>query len=96
MLSGTFELPTNVGNLPGRPSKSFKDCSERIKRRKTEEMRSTSSEDAIVHVANTTLQAQGKRNASKILRDITNSPISESDQAEIYCLTPLQTPINVC
>lgn len=100
-LSRTFELPTNVGNRPGRPSKSFKDCSERTKRRRTEEMRSTYSEDALVHAANTTLQAQGKRNAAKILRDITNSPTrarkyrkayktAESDQAETSCLTPLQ------
>lgn len=60
-LSGIFELPKNVGNRPGRPSKSFEECSERSKRRKTEEMRSSFSEDAIVHAAHNTTDSRKKK-----------------------------------
>lgn len=98
-LEGTFVLSGQKQNRPGRPSKSFEDSSERTKRRKTEDMRSSLSDKVIVHAAQTTLQARGKRDASKILREITNSPTRagkyrkayrKSEREEITSLTPLQ------
>lgn len=78
-LEGTFEIPTTTQNKPGRPAKTFSECSERTKRRKTEEVRSTVSEEVIVHAAQVILQTGGKRNASSVLKDITNSPTSASE-----------------
>lgn len=49
-------------------------CSEKIRRWRIEDIRHTFSEDAIVHAANTTEQAQGEWNALKILQDFKNSP----------------------
>ncbi|KAK9688610.1 hypothetical protein QE152_g35188 [Popillia japonica] len=73
-LNGTFQLPIKSLNRPGRPSKCFHESSERSKRRKTEEIRSTVGDDVIVHAAQTTLSVQGQRYASKILKEITNCP----------------------
>ncbi|KAJ8930160.1 hypothetical protein NQ314_017056 [Rhamnusium bicolor] len=80
----------------------FDKSSERSKR-KTKEIRSTVGDDVIVHAAQTTLRLQGKRDASKILKEITNFPtrareyskaIEENgDKASGTTLTPLQALI---
>lgn len=73
-LEGTFEIAIKTSHQKGRPSKSFSDSSERSKRRKTEEIRSYIEPEVIVHAAQTILQTDGKRNASKVLKQITISP----------------------
>ncbi|KAH9635588.1 hypothetical protein HF086_012257 [Spodoptera exigua] len=78
-LDGTFEIPMLKKNHPGRPCKSFGESSERSKRRKTEEIRSVVEEEVIIHAAQVVLQKRGKRNASQILKDITNSPESAGE-----------------
>lgn len=78
-LEGTFEIPLDMYQRPGRPTKSFSESSERTKRRKTEGVRASYDEEVIVHAAQVVLQTEGKRNASTVLRDITNSTASASD-----------------
>lgn len=73
-LDGTFELPSDRQCRPGRPSKPFSELSERSKRRKTEQVRTTVDDEVIIHAAQTTLRERGKRDASQILKNITNSP----------------------
>lgn len=102
-LDGTFELPTHANFRPGRPAKSFEESSERGKRRKTEELRSTTDDALLVHAAQTTLRQRGHRDASNILKEITNSPTragkyKNAYQAAQICkgivqLTPLQALI---
>lgn len=96
-LEGTFEIPVDMHQRPGRPTKSFSESSERTKRRKTEGVRASYDEEVIVHAAQVILQTEGKRNASTVLKDITNSTASASDckkrhskSKEIEPLTPLQ------
>lgn len=95
-LNGTFQLPIKSLNRPGRPSKSFDDSSERSKRRKTEEIRSTVENNVIVHAAQTSLRVQGKREASKILKEITDCPTRANeyrnavDKKNVTPLTPIQ------
>lgn len=99
-LNGTFELPIKLLNRPGRPLKTFDTASERSKRRRTGEIRLTFEDDVIVHAAQTTLRVQGKRDASKILKEITNDPtrahkykkaVEEKENKDsVTPLTPLQ------
>lgn len=98
-LDGTFELPTQTLLRPGRPAKSFEDSSERSKRRKTEELRSNTADELLIHAAQTTLRQQGHRNASNMLKEITNTPTlagkyKKASQAQDCkeCITPL-TPL---
>lgn len=86
-LEGTFEIPVHSLNQPGRPSKSFSDSSERSKRRKTEEIRSNVDDEMIIHAAQVILQTKGKRNASKVLKDIRNSPTKASKYRKAYSKT---------
>lgn len=98
-LEGSFEIIENRPTRPGRPFKSFEDSSDRTKRRKTKELRSSFSDELIVHAAQTSLQTQGKRDASQILKDLTISPTRAGkyrkayknfDQKKITPLSPLQ------
>ncbi|KAL4708807.1 hypothetical protein ACJJTC_011771 [Scirpophaga incertulas] len=61
-------------NRQGHPRKSFGESSERSKRRKTEEIRSNAEDGVIVHTAQVELRKSGKRDASRVLQDITSSP----------------------
>lgn len=98
-LNGTFQIPIKSLNRPGRPLKSFDESSERSKRRKTEKIRSTVEDNVIVHAAQTSLRVQGKRAASKILKEITDCPsraheyrdaLDKKGFKENAPLTPLQ------
>ncbi|CAG9570194.1 unnamed protein product [Danaus chrysippus] len=73
-LEGNFEIPVTTKNRQGRPRKSFGESSERSKRRKTEEIRSNVEDGVIVHAAQVELRKSGKRDASRVLQDITSSP----------------------
>ncbi|XP_045508859.1 uncharacterized protein LOC123704521 [Colias croceus] len=97
-LEGTFEIPIETPRQ-GRPCKSFADSSERSKRRKTEEIRSSTEPEVIVHAAQVVLQKDGKRDASTVLKDVTKSPTRASKYRKAYSkasdmiapLTPFQT-----
>ncbi|CAH2102438.1 unnamed protein product [Euphydryas editha] len=99
-LEGTFEIPIESASPQGRPPKSFGELSERSKRRKTEEIRASVGDEVIVHAATSVLQTTGHRTASKMLKDITNSPTRASKYRKAYSrvtandkvppLTPLQ------
>lgn len=98
-LEGTFELPVGIENLPGRPRKAFGESSERTKRRKTQELRSTLEEGVILHAAQVELNKSGQRDASKILKDITSTPTRATEYKRAYTtsksendsrLTPMQ------
>lgn len=83
-LEGTFEISLSMSHRQGRPCKSFSDSSERSKRRKTENIRSSVDPEVIVHAAQVILQTDGKRNASKVLKDVTNSPTRASKYRKAY------------
>lgn len=72
-LQGTFQLP-QVTVRPGRPQKSFDECSERSKRRKTEEVRSEVDLKILSHATHSQLYAAGHRNASRVVKEITRAP----------------------
>ncbi|XP_053950851.1 uncharacterized protein LOC128858515 [Anastrepha ludens] len=72
-LNGAIEIPNKSHFRPGRPLKSFEKCSERSKRRKTEEVRSMVEDTVIIHAAQSTLIAKGQRDGSRILIEIAES-----------------------
>ncbi|XP_048483796.1 uncharacterized protein LOC125489975 [Plutella xylostella] len=90
-LEGTFEIPIESRSPQGRPPKSFEDLSEHSKRRKTKE---TLGPDVVVHAAQSVLQCTGHRDASKVHKEIPNSPTRAStvnnDDEVSPPLTPLQ------
>ncbi|KAL4702276.1 hypothetical protein ACJJTC_018590 [Scirpophaga incertulas] len=62
-----------MGASPGRPNKLFLDLSERSKRRRTEELR-TSNIDELTYATQMKLREKGKVEASRIVKDLTKSP----------------------
>lgn len=97
-LQGTFEIP-NV-SLPqkrtGRPSKTFDELSDRNKRKKTSELRSTVSEAVLVHATKTSLETSGHRNASRLLSEIMKSPKRAKKYKQAYskCLQASDTQLS--
>ncbi|CAH0552735.1 unnamed protein product [Brassicogethes aeneus] len=99
-LEGTFDIPVVAQNRSGRPHKTFSECTERTKRKKTDEIRSFVVKEVIVHAAQVELNKSGQRDAAAILKDITTtSPtrvtkykraLSESRSVKPASLTPLQ------
>lgn len=76
-LEGTFEVPKGTVNLKpgaGRPTKSFDDCSERSKRRKTKELRESAETEELTFATQMKLRASGKTDASKVVKDLNASP----------------------
>lgn len=88
-LEGTFEIPVvdSLQNRSGRPSKPFEQLSERSKRRKTEELRSTFEEEVIVHAAQVELRKMGKRDASNVLKEIITTPTRATKYKKVYYRT---------
>lgn len=69
----------------GRPTKSFDESSDRRKRQKTENLRTTYSSDELSFAAQMSLRSSGKVKASKILRDVTaTSPTRPKKYQEAY------------
>lgn len=85
-LQGTFEIP--IVSLPqkrtGRPSKPFDELSDRNKRKKTSELRSTVSQGVLVHAAKTSLEMSGHRNASRLLSEVMKSPKRAKKYKQAY------------
>ncbi|XP_067613965.1 uncharacterized protein [Eurosta solidaginis] len=83
-LNGTFEIPIQDQNRPGRPSRSFIESSDRSKRRKPEVIRSAAENSILIYAAQSTLRTKGLRNASEILKEITKSPtIAQKYKSEL-------------
>lgn len=73
-LDGTVSLPFyKHQKFSGRPSKSFEDCSNRSKRRKTEELRKEHSVSELTFAAQMSLRAGGNSNASTVIRNMVSS-----------------------
>lgn len=72
-LEGAFQLP-QVAMFRGRPQKSFEECSERTKRRKTEEVRREADLQILSHATQSELYAAGHRNASLVVKQIVQNP----------------------
>lgn len=72
-LQGAVTIP-KVTSRSGRPKKLFEESSERSKRRKTEELRSSVDVEVLTHAAQVKLSASGKRDAAKIVKEIMSSP----------------------
>lgn len=81
-LQEIFQVPTDVkGNVPqvnndksrGRPPVSFSTASERTKRRKIESLVNTTSPEVLSYAARLSLQNSGKRDAAKILKEVTQT-----------------------
>jgi len=72
-LVGTFTIPMVI-KRQGRPTKTFRDSSERSKRRKTEDIRRSADVETLTYAAQVKLRTSGNRAASQILKEITASP----------------------
>lgn len=69
-------LSTQSGT--GRPSLEFPKMSDRSKRRKTEELRTSNTTEELIYAAQMSLRASGQLDASKVVKDITSSPTKAS------------------
>lgn len=85
-LEGTFTIP-KVVNRPGRPTKTFQELCERSKRRRTEDLRSTTDTEVLTYAAQVKLGATGQRDASKIIKEITSSPKRAGKYKRAYSIT---------
>jgi len=85
-LEGTFAIP-KVVNRSGRPTKTFKELSERSKRRKTENLRNITDTEVLTYAAQVKLGTTGNRVASKILKEITNFPKRAIEYKRGYSFT---------
>lgn len=85
-LEGTFEiLPTVITPLgSARPIKTFENSSERSKRHKTEELRRTIDTEQLTFVTQMKLRAEGKTDASRIIKDIIKSPKRATKYRKAY------------
>ena len=70
----------------GRPSQSFASSSERSKRRKTQEVRSTFSTEELAYAAQISLRTSGQVLAAQVLKDVTlTTPIRASKYISAVC-----------
>ncbi|KAL4703266.1 hypothetical protein ACJJTC_009241 [Scirpophaga incertulas] len=109
-LQGSFQIPgtPSTPSSAGRPRKSFVDCSERSKRRKTEQLRKDVEPEAIVFAAETCLTTSGKRSAAtcKILKHLPNEResltksqyeiVRTSDKKQWHCYSILVQEKKTC
>ena len=85
-LKGTFTIPKVVSRA-GRPTKTFQELSERSKRRKTEDLRSNTETTVLTYAAQVKLGTTGRREASKILKEITSSPKRAGKYKRAYSIS---------
>ena len=72
-LEGSFAILKHA-IPPGRPAKSFTELCERSKRRKTESIRTSTDVEVLTHATQSKLEISGRRDAAKVLKEITISP----------------------
>lgn len=82
-LQGIFTLP-RIAKRSGRPSVCFEDLSDRSKRRKTEELRKSTDIQVLSYATQMKLHEKGKRDASKVLKDLTISPTKATRYKKAY------------
>lgn len=77
-LKDTISLPVWRYHKPGRPSKEFQECSDRSKRRKTENVRSEIPHDELTYAAVMSERAAGNNDLSQLIKQATMSPTRAS------------------
>lgn len=96
-LNKTLAIPKVREQSSGRPTKSFSESSERSKRRKTTDLRNDTDDEMLLYAAQSKLHASGKRDASKVLKQMISSPTKgtkikksyEKQENKEYALTPM-------
>lgn len=81
-LQDTIEIP--LMKRTGRPTKCFKESSERSKRRKTQNIRACIDTDELTFATQMMLRAGGNIHASKIVKDIIKSPNRATKYRKAY------------
>lgn len=73
------EIQSMQSNRAGRPSLEFSELSDRSKRRKIEELRTSNTTEELAYATQMSLRSSGQLHASKIIKDVTStSPIRAS------------------
>lgn len=84
----TDTVRTNPGNKGGRPSLHFGKSSERSKRRKTTDIRTSFNSDELAYATQMNLRSSGKLDAAKVVKDVTmTSPSRASKYRTAYAST---------
>lgn len=73
-LKDIISLPVYRQHKPGRPSKEFQECSERSKRRKTENVRSEIPHDELTYAAVMSERAAGNNDLSQLIKQASVTP----------------------
>ena len=89
-LQGTFEIPKST-KQPGRPVVAFEESSERSKRRKTEYLRKNANLEELSYATQSSYFLSGKRNAAKIVKELTASPKRASRYRQAFYRKPEKT-----
>lgn len=82
-LQENFEIP-RVIHKTGRPPKNFDGLSERSKRRKTEQLRAAVDSQMLAYATQTKLRCEGKRDVSKIVKQVTSSQTEAGKYKKAY------------
>lgn len=73
-LKDTISLPVWRQHKPGRPTKEFQECSDRSKRRKTENLRSEIPHDELTYAAVMSERAAGNKDLSQLIKQASVTP----------------------
>lgn len=84
----SFATSQTTTEKPGRPSKEFGESSERTKRRKTKDLREKVPVEELTFAAQMSHRAEGNKDVSKIIKDLTFSPTRATKFRKILYSTP--------
>lgn len=82
-LEETIALPNWAVPRTGRPRKTFEVCSERSKRRKTEQIRSKIKHEKLIYATHMSTRAAGKADLSRLIKDASSTPTRASKYRKI-------------
>lgn len=82
---GTTAAPSTSSASVGRPRKNFEECSERTKRKKTEDIRKSSTESTLIYAAQMSLRNTGQAILADILKEMVENQSSSKVQELIAC-----------
>lgn len=85
-LDSSISFPTRKikRSIPGRPAIPFEESTDRMKRKKTEDLRKSTPLPELVYTTQMKLKASGQGAASKIIKDILSDPSKPSDYSKAY------------
>lgn len=84
----TDTVVTSPGNTGGRPSLEFTMSSERSKRRKTQDIRTSFNSVELAYATQMSLRSSGQSDAAKVIKDVTmTSPLRASKYRKAYSAT---------